>query len=147
MRFNGTMSDCRPMRQGLPQGSVLAPLLFIFYINALAEILPTNNLNSLFADDVEIFCGKYHSSASKRLTVGSFKRVRTLNMSVNLRSTSLAFSLEKLWQALRNSPALLFTTSASFFLVNQVHVFFIGNRQFWNSDRFWPINRHPFPGK
>ena len=54
VRFNGTMSDCRPMRQGLPQGSVLAPLLFIFYINTLAEILPTNNLNSLFADDVEI---------------------------------------------------------------------------------------------
>ena len=54
VRFNGTTSGCRPMRQGLPQGSVLAPLLFLFYINTLAEILPTNNLNCMFADDVAV---------------------------------------------------------------------------------------------
>ena len=54
VRFNGATSGCRPMHQGLPQGSVLAPLLFIFYINSLANILPSNNLNCMFADDVGI---------------------------------------------------------------------------------------------
>ena len=52
VRFNGTTSFSMPMHQGLPQGSVLAPLLFLFYINTLAEIMPTNTLNGLFADDV-----------------------------------------------------------------------------------------------
>jgi hypothetical protein len=42
------------MSQGLPQGSVLAPLLFLFYIDNLAAILPTDSLNILFADDVGV---------------------------------------------------------------------------------------------
>ena len=54
VRFNNTMGGSRTLHQGLPQGSVLAPLLFICYINTLAEIIPTKNLNSLFADDVGI---------------------------------------------------------------------------------------------
>lgn len=54
VRLNGVLSNCRTMRQGLPQGSVLAPLLFLFYINTLAEMFPSKNTNCLFADDVEI---------------------------------------------------------------------------------------------
>ena len=46
VRLNGTTSNSRTMHQGLPQGSVLAPLLFILYITTLAEILPEKNLNS-----------------------------------------------------------------------------------------------------
>ena len=54
VRFNGVNSGCRTMRQGLPQGSVLAPLLLLFYIDSLAKILPTENLNSMFADDLGV---------------------------------------------------------------------------------------------
>ena len=52
--YNNCTSGSVDMRQGLPQGSVLSPLLFLFYINSLAELLPRKTVNALFADDVGI---------------------------------------------------------------------------------------------
>ena len=54
VRFADATSHFRPMRQGLPQGSVLSPLLFILFINNLAEILPKDAQIALFADDVTL---------------------------------------------------------------------------------------------
>jgi len=52
VRFCDAMSGTRKMRQGLPQGAVLSPTLFLFYINEVASILPTSTVSSLFADDI-----------------------------------------------------------------------------------------------
>ena len=54
VRFNGALSKSRKMSQGLPQGSVLAPILFLFYINNLASLLPADLTISMYADDVSI---------------------------------------------------------------------------------------------
>ena len=54
VKFNGSMSKNTQLHQGVPQGSVLSPILFILYINTLALQLPDININALFADDVTI---------------------------------------------------------------------------------------------
>ena len=54
VRFQDATSKVRVMRHGLPQGAVLSPLLFLFFIDNLAKELPSETLNALFADDVTI---------------------------------------------------------------------------------------------
>ena len=63
VRLNGETSKSKNFKQGLPQGAVLSPLLFMFFINNLAESLPNPDtqqltsaklIYSMFADDCTI---------------------------------------------------------------------------------------------
>jgi len=47
--LNGQESDWKPIRAGVPQGSVLGPLLFLIYINDLTDNILSEKC--LFADD------------------------------------------------------------------------------------------------
>lgn len=61
VKVNGSYSDYNPVVSGIPQGSILGPLLFIIFINDLPECV--NSLCKIFADDTKI----YSSSDNQKL--------------------------------------------------------------------------------
>ena len=59
------MSKERKVTSGIPQGSVLGPLLFVIFINDLPD-----NINSsvkMFADDTKVYTKSDHDHESKQL--------------------------------------------------------------------------------
>ena len=51
--LNGQFSTWKNVGAGVPQGSILGPLLFLIYINHLTEGLSSNA--KLFAEDTSLF--------------------------------------------------------------------------------------------
>ena len=54
VRVNGILSPTKPVSLGVPQGSVLGPLLFLIFINDLPTSL-LNTEHNMFADDSMIY--------------------------------------------------------------------------------------------
>ena len=51
--FKGNLSSEGPITVGVPQGSILGPLLFSIYVNDLPNVVSTSDIN-MFADDTEL---------------------------------------------------------------------------------------------
>ena len=56
--LNGNLSRTRWLIHGVPQGAISTPLFFLFYINTIADNLPDEVRNSIFADDLTNWASK-----------------------------------------------------------------------------------------
>ena len=55
VRIHQTLSSSLPVVRGVPQGSVLGPLLFTLFMNDIADNFEPNINTKLFADDVKLY--------------------------------------------------------------------------------------------
>jgi hypothetical protein len=64
--YSGTYySEWNKVMKGVPQGSILGPLFFLFCINDLPETIKHSFLPTLFADDINIICVQRNTEGLK----------------------------------------------------------------------------------
>ena len=66
--INGMQSEWRKATSGIPQGSVLGPILFLIFINDMPEVL--NCCMKLFADDAKLYSPIKEENDRIRMQVG-----------------------------------------------------------------------------
>jgi len=59
VKFNGILSEPIDVNLGVPQGSVLEPLLFLLYINDITEVMNGDCSIRFFADNALIYATGY----------------------------------------------------------------------------------------
>ena len=93
--YNDTLGRTRRIRQGLPQGSVLSPLLFLFYINSVSEKIPRSVNCAMYADDVSLWAShrcKESATADIQRAVDSVSEwSRKKKMVLNTEKSEVAF--------------------------------------------------------
>jgi ribonuclease HI len=100
VQFNGEQCRMRSLSQGVPQGSVLAPHLFVFFINGITDQVPEDVEMALYADDVAIWSSDRN------------KEVATARIQDALNSISDWCSKKKMLINAEKSEVAIFSTSS-----------------------------------
>ena len=74
VQFENDMSSTRAIRFGVPQGSILGPLLFVLYINDLPQCLENCSIN-MYADDTVMYFTNLCTSEIARVVQDDLNRV------------------------------------------------------------------------
>jgi ribonuclease HI len=106
VRYGSAVSSTRKLSEGLPQGSVLAPLLFLFVINDLRGRLDRRLRVSMYADDVAILAVSPRKAVAAEIVQLGVQQVmdwsREKKLTLNLGKCEVSFfspdSTESKWQ-------------------------------------------------
>ena len=95
VNINNTLSKPVRMKQVLPQGSVLSPLLFLLYINDIGTDVPKEVEHLLFADDASLAATVNDINAANdklQVAVSAVQQWRALNkLDLNLKKSCTFF--------------------------------------------------------
>lgn len=88
MVCGGRTAEYLSINRGVPQGTVLGPILFSLMVNDISLVNPDSNLMVKFADDITIICPVYKCIDTAHLEVDNLGSWAELNrMLLNLTKT------------------------------------------------------------
>ncbi|KAK7096645.1 hypothetical protein V1264_003726 [Littorina saxatilis] len=73
--LDGYHSVSVKMREGVPQGGVISPTLFLIYINDITSAIPRHVSNTLHADDLAIWSSAEHTTSAAHRIQDGVKRI------------------------------------------------------------------------
>lgn len=98
LKINNTLSDPQKIKIGVPQGTILGPILFITYINSLLNIKINGKIISYADDTALIFTGSTWEETKDSVIQGCEivkNWLDTFKLSLNIKKTNyIAFSLK-----------------------------------------------------
>jgi hypothetical protein len=113
VNINDSYSETRPLKYGVPQGSVLGPILFTIYIAPLGELIEKQGLNrQTFADDN----GLYHT-ISPRDTESKINTIQKVEKCIKLVKDFLLKNKLKI-----NDDKTIFMLLGSTFWLNRLNL-------------------------
>ena len=96
VKLNGIFSDCETLNHGVPQGTVLGPLIFLLYVNDFSFYISKTEKVIQFADDTSIVCcGQKCSLDGKVMKIlqKTEEYVEMNKLTLNTNKTELMFFL------------------------------------------------------
>ena len=64
VKLDGTISRQVKLREGIPQGGVVSPTLFLVYMNDITTTVPRHVSNTLHANDFAVWCAEEHTTTA-----------------------------------------------------------------------------------
>ena len=104
--INNKLSHALPVLSGVPQGSVIAPLMFIIFINDMAATCSDNTTACLFADDAKFFSTNPTDLQSSLNNISTFLKSRQLVLATE-KCEKITFSKARQTHALTLEDVLL----------------------------------------
>jgi len=99
VRVKETFSKWVPVWSGIPQGSLLGPILFIIYINDIVEQCDNGSEIYLYADDAKLFFYVKCEEDSFRLQKDIYSVIQWMEMwLLRLNTTKCKAMMHDLWQ-------------------------------------------------